>query len=113
MQQDSFFSALLDPTFTKFITTKWIQVIYIIGIIFIAWIPLFGVAVLFLQHNLYGLIECVLSFGVFLLLLIGMRMYLEMFVVFFRIEEHTRNLAPRGSAPSAQPMSSGQYAVRP
>ena len=100
MEQKPFLAALFDTTFTEFITIRWIKVIFIVFLVFAA-IPLLGGClfslVLIKAGGFMGFIEALFLLAalgvVFLIDVIVARLFLELVVVLFRIEEHTKKLA--------------------
>jgi hypothetical protein len=105
---DGFLADLLDFTFTRFITVKWVKLIFIIGIAICALaavgIGLFGLITLFtgpgFAGKLAGLFMIIAAAVGFLFQVIALRIYMELIVVLFRIEEHTRVMAG-GNPPGA------------
>jgi hypothetical protein len=101
MADDGFISDLMDFTFTRFITVKWIKLLYMVGIALIG-IQLVvefivGVITLFSADGagkLMGLVIWIAAVVASALEIIALRIYLELIVVLFRIEEHTRMMAP-------------------
>ena len=89
--QKGFFGALFDLSFSQFITTKLIKVLYILLLILLALGYLAGVISGFSDSLGQGLLMMFIvgPLGV-LLYLILIRISLEMMIVIFRIEENTR-----------------------
>ena len=81
----NFFGALFDFSFTSFITTKLIPVLYGIWLVLIVLS-----AVIFLTRGGAGIIFAVITL---VLGVIWARVVMETIIVFFRIAEHTRDTA--------------------
>lgn len=113
MTQDSFFHALMDLSFSEFITTKLLKWLYIFGLLAAG---LAGLAFLFasMSRGFQGIVVAlVLAPLGFLLVAIMLRIGVEMTIVMFRIAENTGNTAREigslarqtGSAPRHDPMA--------
>ena len=93
-----FIGALMDFSFTSFITTKLVKVLYIIAIIFAA-LGAVGMAIsglLQLTHSytfITGLISLVLAPIMFLFSVIWSRVAMEIIIVIFRGAEHLAEIA--------------------
>lgn len=95
-QAKGFLGALFDFSFSEFITTKIIKVLYalaivISGLVSIGWI-LKGFSLSFSA----GLLALILIPLIFLLYVIAVRIWLELVIVIFRIAEHVKNIDPHG-----------------
>lgn len=103
-----FFAALFDFSFSQFITTKLIKLLFILGLIFIAFGYLTMVIGGFAQGFATGLFLLLIG-GPFVVLIqiIVLRVWLELVIVLFRIVEHTGILAGKatggGPPPSTPP----------
>ncbi len=86
------FAPLLDFRFTKFITVKIIQVLYLVGIAVTALYIFAGVIGAFQMGAVYGMFALIMSPLVFLLSVLILRVYLEIIAVIFRIAENTSRL---------------------
>ena len=84
-----FLSALFDLSFTSFITTKIIKLLYIISMVGAAIVALSVIVAGFNVNSGVGLLALILSPIAFLLVVAYSRVTLELVIVFFRIEEHT------------------------
>ncbi len=92
-QPSNFLNALYDFSFTEFVTTKLIKVIFGIGL-FIAAITSLGFIVNGFSDSFFkGLLFLILSPVVFVILSILVRVYLEIVIVLFRIAEHVATIA--------------------
>jgi len=91
--QRGFFSSLFDISFTSFITSKIIKVIYVLLMIVLA----IAVVVLVIQaQNMPSptpILAIVVAPIVFFLYLMLIRMQLEILIVIFRISENVRDIA--------------------
>ena len=92
-EQKKFFSALFDLSFSEFITTRIIKLLFILGII--------GAIITTLMMIISGLASAsgatkffsiVLSPLFFIHYVLFMRIWLEMILVFFRIAENTTKM---------------------
>ncbi|MBN1764129.1 MAG: DUF4282 domain-containing protein [Sedimentisphaerales bacterium] len=92
-EQKGFFSALFDLSFSEFITTRIIKLLFVIGII--------GAVIATLMLIVSGLASSsgaakvfyiLLSPVFFILYVLFVRVWLEMILVFFRIAENTTKL---------------------
>jgi hypothetical protein len=88
-QAKGFLGALFDFSFTTFLTTKIIKLLYIISMIGAAAIALGMIVAGFGVNSGVGLLALILSPVAFLLVVAYSRIALELVMVFFRIEEHT------------------------
>ena len=101
MEDKGTFATLFDFSFTSFITTKVIKVLFAIGII-VAAIGSIGFIVFgFSQHWLLGVLFLVLSPIIFLIYVLFIRVYME--IIIFRIAENVQLIAASktGQAPSS------------
>lgn len=100
-QPEGFFSSLFDFSFSSFVTTKIIKVLYMLGIVAAA---LMGVVMFISAASkgapaaIGGLIVAPL---VFLLGVLYARVVLEIVIVVFRIAENTGEIARQGRSGSA------------
>ena len=89
-RQEGSFSALFDFSFTSFVTLKLIKVLYVI-IMILAVLSVIGTIVVgFQASNTMGILALVLSPILFIIYILLARVWMELIVVFFRIEENTR-----------------------
>jgi len=92
-----FFAALFDLSFSEFVTTKLIKILYVLLLIMIAIgfliIVFGGIVSLFTRGEfLQGLVTIVLApIGAFLWIILA-RMWMELIIVVFRIAENTTEL---------------------
>jgi hypothetical protein len=99
-----FFKALFDFSFTQFITSKIIKLLYglsilssgILALILLIFFLLAG----FRQSAAAGILALIVGtpicFLIFLVLVIYARVFLEIIIVVFRISEHTAEIAQQG-----------------
>jgi len=92
-QGAGFFASLFDFSFTEFITTKLIKFLYGLGMLLGGVMALGLIIAGFAQSAIVGILFLVLSPLVFLLYVIGARVWLELVMVVFRIAEHTEEIA--------------------
>lgn len=97
--------SLFDFSFSKFVTTSLIRILYVIGfianiLIAIVLFVLGAVLVVSVQDSfLLGVFFIILSPIAFLLLTILLRVQLEVVIVIFRIAEYLREMAGREPRP--------------
>jgi len=86
-------TALLDTSFTEFITLKLLKFIYILGLIGI--VLSIGVTALaaFSQGFLYGIGGLIVGVIAIVLSALVLRVYMELIAVVFRIAKNTREIA--------------------
>jgi len=92
-QEAGFFASLFDFSFTEFITTKLIKFLYGLGMLLGGVMALGLIIAGFAQSAIMGIVFLVLSPLVFLLYVIGARVWLELVIIVFRIAEHTAEIA--------------------
>lgn len=93
-RSNGFFASLFDLSFSSFITTKLIKVLYVLSLV--------GAGILCLNLILNGFANSVLQ-GLLMLVVVAplaflffaiyMRVILELIIVVFRIAEHTNEIA--------------------
>ena len=88
-----FIGALFDLSFTSFITTKIIKFLFIIAIILGGIEALVIIGAGFTSGSMVGLLALIVSPLVFLLFVIGARVYMELVIVIFRGAEHLADIA--------------------
>lgn len=94
MQEKGFFARLFDLSFSEFVTTKIIKVLYVIGII----VSVIGGASvmfgMFATKTFWGIVGGLIAGPVlFLLYVILARVWMEVLIVLFRIAENTAKIA--------------------
>lgn len=88
---------LFDLSFTEFITTRIIKIIFVLGIIFSA---IGALAVLFGAFSRgfgAGVLALIYSPILFLLWVLGSRIWCELIIVMFRIAENTSRMVKQNS----------------
>ena len=101
MPQKGFFGALFDLTFSSFVTTKIIKVLYVLAIVIAGIIALAYTIAAFAADPVLGLLTLVILAPIgFLLYVIYTRVFLELIIVIFRILETNTELVhlQRGGA---------------
>jgi hypothetical protein len=109
MDSQGFIGDLLDFSFTKFITIKWVKLLFLAGLAILALellaIELFGLITLFTGDGaaakFMGFLMMIGALILVAIQVIALRIYLELVVVMFRIEENTRGLAGPKLTPPA------------
>ena len=91
----SFFGALFDFSFTSFVTTSIIKVLYILILILVGLATLIYVILAFSASPGLGLLTLVLSVPFVIIVMAFWRLVLEAFVVIFRIAEDVHALRER------------------
>ncbi len=92
-----FLGALFDFSFTSFVTTKIIKVLYALIMVLVSLSALVFTISAFRSSALYGLLVLVIGDPLFIIIVMAFwRLVLESFVVVFRIAEDIRALRERG-----------------
>jgi hypothetical protein len=92
MEQKSFFETLFDLSFTEFVTTRLIKLIFVLGIIFSALGALMLIAGGFRMGFGRGVIMLILSPVIFFVYVLLARVWCEMIIAIFRVAENTGRL---------------------
>ncbi len=95
----NFLSALFDFSFSEFVTTKIIKILYGIFIALAVVAALVAIISGFTNSVGQGILMLILSPLVFLLYVIMARVWLELVIVIFRIAENVGEIAERKNAP--------------
>ena len=93
-EKNCFWSCLFDLSFTEFITTRVIKILYMLGIAIAAIVGLILIVTAFTKGFAVGLLHVIAAPIVFILMVIVLRIYMELVLTLFRIEENTRKPAP-------------------
>jgi len=93
MKNKPFLASLFDLSFTSFITGTWIKTIYLIAIVLHSWVLFAGLFAFALLKGVYGVFVMFFAVLLYISLLTVQRISLEIVIVAFRNEEHTRLLA--------------------
>jgi hypothetical protein len=86
MDNKSFFNSLFDFSFSSFITPKIIKVLFVIGIVLSVIYAIAIIATAFAAHIALGIVVLILSPIVFILFVLAIRVYLEILIIMFRIQ---------------------------
>ena len=92
MSQKSSIGMLFDLSFTEFVTTRFIKVLFVIGIIFAAIGAIVLIVSGFGAGAVTGILFLILSPIVFLIYVFIVRIWCEIIIVVFRIAENTSRL---------------------
>lgn len=102
VDQKGFFAELFDISFSDFITTKIIRVLYVISIVAaVLWTLFMVVSVFTSQGVVIGIVALIISPILFILAVICARIYWELIMVVFRIADNTDKIVERGETPQA------------
>lgn len=93
-----FFSRLFDISFSEFITTEIIKILYVLAIIAAVIIAVGSIVRGFSGSVGYGIATLIVSVILFFVYVLVARVWLEIMIVIFRIAEDTRKLAERGES---------------
>jgi Domain of unknown function (DUF4282) len=97
MDSKSFLSALFDFSFTSFVTTKIIKVVYVLILILASLYALGFTIYMFHLGAAAGLFTLIVGDPLFIVIVMAFwRLVLESFIVVFRIAEDTRAIRERG-----------------
>jgi len=92
-----FFGALFDFSFTSFVTTRIIKVLYALILVLTVLTALFYTVIVFRVSAGLGLATLIIGDPLFIIIVMAFwRLVLEAFVVVFRIAEDIRALRERG-----------------
>lgn len=96
-----FLGSLLDLSFTSFVTTRLIKVIYVLSMV----ISVLGALILFVialrMGGFTGVVTALVMVPALLVFyVISMRIVLEVLIVVFRMAEHTAEIARQGRRPA-------------
>jgi hypothetical protein len=94
-QSTGFFAALFDVSFNTFVTSKLISVLYILAIIFIVIVAIFGIGSGFLKlfdDFWAGFMRIVVTPLAALIWLVFVRITLELIIVIFKIADNTKEM---------------------
>jgi len=101
-----FLSALFDFSFTSFVTTKIIKVLYVLILVLASITALIYTIVAFRLSAGFGILTLVIGDPLFIIIVMAFwRLILEAFIVLFRIAEDIRAIRERsGTSPGRQPL---------
>ncbi len=103
-----FFRALFDFSFTEFVTTRLIRLLYAIGVLLAAVAALVAILRGFNAGAGAGIVALIVSPLIFLLVVILARVWLEIIIVVFRIAEYLRDMAGERPSWDAEPRRTEQ-----
>ena len=96
-EEKGFLGSLMDLSFTSFVTTKLIKVMYILDMVLIGLIALLIIGAGFATSPILGFVFIITVAPLFVLFaLIYTRVILELIIVLFRIAENTAEMASQG-----------------
>jgi len=91
-----FLSALFDFSFTSFVTTRIIKVLYVLILVLVSLVALFYTIIAFRLSTGFGLLVLIIGDPLYIIIVMAFwRLLLEAFVVVFRIAEDIRALRER------------------
>ena len=93
--QNGFLRLLFDFSFTEFITTRVIKVLYALAVLLCGLVALGVIIGGFSQGIGTGVLALIVAPVVFLFYVLMARIWLEVIVILFRIAEHARTIAER------------------
>ena len=96
-----FLESLFDMSFTAFITTKIVKLLYILAIVVAVIVWLLLVVGGFNDSPGAGLLGLLLGALFFFIIVIYARVTLELIIVIFRIAEHAAEIADQGRRPAS------------
>jgi len=92
-----FLSALFDFSFTSFVTTRIIKVLYVLILVLVSLVALFYTIIAFRLSTGFGLLVLIIGDPLYIIIVMAFwRLVLEAFVVVFRIAEDVRAMRERG-----------------
>jgi uncharacterized membrane protein len=114
MQAKGFFSSLFDYSFSSFITSKIIKVLYVLTTIVVALWTLAIILVAFKASSTLGILALVIVGPIFFLItMIYVRVVLELLMVIFRIHEDVDEINQRGGGAGGTRVASLARAPEP
>ncbi len=91
-----FWEALFDLSFSKFVTVELVRILYVVAIILAALAGVASAVAAFFNYGiLMGIFSATMAVVGFVLVVLVARVWLEIFVVLFRIADHTREIAEK------------------
>jgi len=92
-----FLSALFDFSFTSFVTTRIIKVLYVLILVLVSLVALFYTKIAFRLSTGFGILVLVIGDPLYIIIVMAFwRLLLEAFVVLFRIAEDIHAMRERG-----------------
>jgi hypothetical protein len=124
MQAKGFFASLFDYSFSAFITPKIIKLLYVLSTIVVALWTLVVILWAFRQSTGFGIVTLAILGPIFFVItMIYVRVWLELLIVFFRIQGDVNEINVRGGgdagttaapvspAPEPAPASAGSALI--
>lgn len=102
MAEKGAFGAIFDLSFSEFVTTRVIKVLYVIGIFISALIALAVLIGGLSEGVVAGILGLILAPIIFMLYVLLARIWCEMIIVIFRIAENTSKIANNTGSLSEQ-----------
>lgn len=96
MENKGTIGLLFDLSFSEFVTTRVIKILFILGVVGAAIGSLMFIVAGFSDGFFKGLLFLILSPLVFLLWTLGARIWCELIIVAFRIAENTSRMVEKG-----------------
>jgi hypothetical protein len=94
MKEKGFFKSLFDISFDAFITTKIIKFVYVLLMVIIGIMAIWGIVFAFIASTWLGVLTLFILAPIgFLIYIIIVRIWLELVIVIFKIAENTGHLA--------------------
>jgi hypothetical protein len=104
MQPKGFMTALFDFSFTAFVTPKIIKILYVLATILVSLWTLVLILAAFNESSGFGVLMLVIGGPLFFLLaIVYARVFLELVIVFFRINGNVQELRDGRSVSAPQP----------
>lgn len=97
-EEKGFIGSLFDLSFTEFVTTRMIKILFVLAIIGAAGVAVSMIIKGFASDIGTGVVMLVLSPLIFFCYILLARMWLELIIVIFRIAENTGRLVEQGKS---------------
>ena len=92
-----FLSSLFDFSFTSFVTTRIVKVLYILILVLVSLVALFYTIIAFRLSPVFGLLVLIIADPLYIIIVMAFwRLLLEAFMVVFRIAEDVHAIRERG-----------------
>ena len=93
IQSIGFLQALMDFSFTQFVSESLVKILYYLGIVLFAIFGITAVVVGFTNGVSYGIGVLIMAPVLFVVFVVALRVFLEFVIVVFRIADFTRQIA--------------------
>ena len=93
IQSIGFVQALMDFSFTQFVSESLVKILYYLGIVLFAIFGITAVVVGFTNGVSYGIGALIMAPVLFVVFVVALRVFLEFVIVVFRIADFTRQIA--------------------